>query len=71
MYIYIIECIDNSLYTGIAKDIVKRLKEHYFQTKNCAKYTKSHKMIGLRALWFTDSKIIASKVEYQIKTTTD
>jgi len=69
-YIYIIECEDNSLYTGIAKDIIKRLKEHYFKLKNCAKYTKTHQMKNLKALWSANTKSDASKLEYHIKNLT-
>lgn len=67
MYVYIILCDDNSLYTGVAKDIVKRLSEHYYQKKNCAKYTKSHKMVCLFSLFKTDNKSDAMKLEYSIK----
>jgi len=27
-YVYILQCVDNSLYTGIAKDVSRRLSEH-------------------------------------------
>lgn len=67
MYIYIIECEDGSYYTGIAKDIVARLEEHFFRLKKSAKYTKSHQMVSLRCLWETDTKINACKLEYHIK----
>lgn len=67
MFIYIIECQDDSLYTGVAKDIEKRLKEHYFQEKQSAKYTKSHQMKNLKALWHSETKQNAMKLEYQIK----
>lgn len=39
-YVYIILCLDGSLYTGIAKDVALRFEEHK-QGKG-AKYTKSH-----------------------------
>ena len=68
MYIYMLSCEDNSIYTGVAKDIVKRLKEHYFQLSSCAKYTKSHKITGLIALFSTENKSDAMKLEYHIKT---
>ena len=67
MFLYIIECEDGSLYTGIAKDIEKRLCEHYNKLKTCAKYTKSHQMKNLKALWKCSSKITASRLEYHIK----
>ena len=51
MYVYIIECEDGSYYTGMASNIVVRLRQHYFQKPQCAKYTKSHKMVTLKGLW--------------------
>ena len=70
MYIYIIECSNGSLYTGVAKDIEKRLSEHFYHKKQSAKYTKSHQMTSLKALWKTETKQDAMKLEYRIKTLT-
>lgn len=67
MFVYIIECEDGSLYTGIANDIVSRLREHYYRLKLGAKYTKSHQMQSLRCLWQVDDKSMACKLEYRIK----
>ena len=67
MFVYIIECEDGSLYTGVATNIEKRLDEHFYQKKQCAKYTKSHQMKSLCALWKTQTKPDACKLEYQIK----
>jgi len=67
MYIYIIECEDGSLYTGIAKDIMARLRQHYHHLPGCAKYTLSHQMKTLRALWLTEDKVMACKIEFWIK----
>lgn len=66
-YIYIIECEGNCLYTGIAKDIVKRLTNHYIKKTCCAKFTKSHQMINLKSLWTSETKSDALKLEYRIK----
>ena len=38
-WLYIIECNDKSLYTGITKDIKRRLKEHL--NKRGGRYTRS------------------------------
>ena len=40
--IYILECIDDSLYCGITNNIEKRLKQHKGEIKGGAKYTRSH-----------------------------
>lgn len=41
-YVYILKCSDDSLYTGIAKDVKKRLNDHNFK-KTGAIYTKSRR----------------------------
>ncbi len=64
-YIYIIECTDISLYTGVAKDISHRLLEH--KKKIGAKYTRSHGFSKLKALWVCDNRSDAQKLEYRIK----
>lgn len=69
-YIYILRCIDNSLYTGSTSDIKKRLKEHFSKNSVAAKYTKSHTPKEVVALWECEDKSGAMKVEYQIKTLT-
>ena len=32
-YTYILRCCDNTLYTGIASDIEKRMNEHFLQNE--------------------------------------
>ena len=64
---YIIECVDGSLYTGIAKDVVQRLRQHYHHLSGCAKYTLSHQMKDIRAVWRTEDKVTACRLEYWIK----
>ena len=64
-YIYIIECTDGTLYTGVTTDIDKRLCEH--KNKTGAKYTRSHPPAVLRALWTCEGRSDAQKLEYRIK----
>ncbi len=66
-YIYIVSCENGSLYTGIAKDIKKRLSQHASKAKPSAKYTKSHKVTRLEMLWETENYADAAKLEYRIK----
>lgn len=40
-YVYILECEDGSLYTGVTTDIERRFQEH--KRGDGAKYTVSHK----------------------------
>lgn len=65
-YIYMLRCEDNSIYTGITTDIEHRMKEHFTKI-NCAKYTYSHNAKKLQAVWQTENRVLASKLEYRIK----
>ena len=66
-YTYIIRCEGGSLYTGIAKNMFSRMKEHVGQKKSAAKYTKSHRVIALEALWSSADRGQASRLESAIK----
>lgn len=69
-YIYMLRCMDNSIYTGITKDVEKRMQEHFSKDEKCAKYTKTHTPRKLECLWKTETRKSASKLEYYIKTLT-
>ncbi len=62
-----LRCRDNSIYTGITNDLARRMNEHFFKSKNGAKYTKSHDAIRLEIAWQTEEKTNACKLEYWIK----
>ena len=66
-FLYMLECEDGSIYTGMAADMARRLKEHKERGKKCAKYTRSHPMKRLLALWETDTYAHAAKGEYAVK----
>ena len=67
-YTYMLRCKNNSIYTGITTDIKRRMEEHFSKDTKCAKYTKSHKPIKLECVWESENKVLASKLEYRIKT---
>lgn len=65
-YLYLLECHDRSIYTGITTDVERRLQEH--QAGTASKYTRSH---GAKKILYTESfknRSAASKREAQIKT---
>ena len=66
-YIYMLRCIDNSIYTGITTALKRRIEEHIKKDNKCAKYTMRHTAIKLELAWQTDNRSNASKLEYQIK----
>ena len=53
-YVYMVRCKDDSLYTGIAKDLGHRMNEHYYKKKNGAKYTKEPTDPDLEMVWETE-----------------
>ena len=67
-YVYMIRCFDNSIYTGITTDVKRRWEEHVARKQKCAKYTMNHPVKKIEAVWQTETRILASKLEYQIKT---
>ena len=66
-YTYMLRCKDNSIYTGITNDLNKRMEEHFSKDKKGAKYTKSHDVLKVEAVWSSKDKPLASKLEYRIK----
>lgn len=66
-YVYMLRCKDNSIYTGYTTNIKRRYSEHLGKYKRGAKYTHSRIPVSIAALWETDSKSSAMKLEYFIK----
>lgn len=66
-FVYIVRCRDNSLYTGITKDVARRIKEHNSSDKLGAKYTKARRPVELVYQETADSRSEASKREYKLR----
>lgn len=64
-FVYLIECIDGSLYTGIAIDVAARYAAHV--CGKGARYTRSHPPALLLGCVEYPDRSRASKAEYQIK----
>ena len=65
-FVYILECADKTLYTGIAKDLDKRMAEHNY-SKLGAKYTSSRRPVKLVYSKKFKNRSEASKEEIRIK----
>ena len=63
--VYLVRCIDQSLYCGVTKDIKKRLLEH--NSGKGAKYTKARTPVKLVGLSPQMAKREAFRLEYRIK----
>lgn len=66
-YVYILRCSDNSLYTGIATDVERRLDEHNQDNSLGAKYTRARRPVTLVYQEKVESRSDASKREYAIR----
>jgi putative endonuclease len=64
-YVYIIECRDGSLYTGIATDVERRYAEH--AAGKGARYTRSRPPVRLLARFEHPDRAAASRAEHAIK----
>ena len=65
--VYILQCADETFYTGITNDLDKRLQQHNGELKNGAKYTRSRQPVTLVYSESMGSRSEASKREYAIK----
>ncbi|MEA3370344.1 MAG: GIY-YIG nuclease family protein [Campylobacterota bacterium] len=65
-FVYILECSDKTLYTGIATDVERRLDEHNNSQKG-AKYTKVRRPVELVYSEESENRSSASKREHEIK----
>jgi putative endonuclease len=65
-YLYILECADKTLYTGITVDLERRLKEHNSSGLG-AKYTRARRPVSLVYSKKFKDRSTASSAESQIK----
>ena len=48
-FVYIVRCADGTLYTGVAADLERRLRQHNGELKGGARYTMGRRPVQL--LW--------------------
>jgi len=65
-WMYVVRCSDDSLYTGITTDVVRRVKEHNGSSKG-AKYTRSRRPVSLETSVMFANRSQALKAEYSFK----
>ena len=64
-FLYLIECADGSIYTGIARDVAARYAVHV--SGKGARYTRSHPPARLLATQAFPDRSSALKAEYRVK----
>ena len=66
-YVYLLRCLDGSIYAGITTDLKRRYREHRGEGKRGAKYTHAHPPAGYVAAWRAPDRSAAGRLEYQLK----
>jgi putative endonuclease len=64
-YVYILQCVDGSFYTGYTKDLNERTRQH--ENGTGAKYTKSHRPQRVAYVELFGTRSAAMKREREIK----
>ena len=65
-FMYVVKCVDDTLYTGITTDVTRRLHEHNNTAKG-AKYTKKRRPVTLLHSVGHSSRSSASRAESKFK----
>ena len=65
--VYILRCADGSLYTGVTRDVERRVEEHNSSRLLAARYTRSRRPVVLVYQEKASTHSAACKREYQIK----
>ena len=65
-WVYVIKCLDGTLYTGITTNLERRIFEHN-ESKKGAKYTRNKRPVNLEYSERHPDRSTASKREYCIK----
>ncbi len=65
--VYMVRCADGSLYTGIARNVTRRIEEHNSNNSLAASYTRARRPVTLVYQEAAATRSAASRREYQIK----
>ena len=65
-FVYMVECVDGTIYTGCSVDVERRVQEHNSGTRG-AKYTRSRRPVTLRWAQQCSSRSEALRAEARIK----
>jgi len=65
--VYILRCSDNSLYTGITRDLNRRLNEHNNNDRLASAYTRARRPVTIVYQESYPDRSSASKREAEIK----
>lgn len=64
-FLYALRCVDNTLYTGVTTDVLRRLREH--NTGRGASYTAGRRPVTLIGVWPFPDRSAAQKAEARFR----
>ncbi|MFA6111799.1 MAG: GIY-YIG nuclease family protein [Candidatus Latescibacterota bacterium] len=65
--LYLIRCNDDTLYTGIAVDVVRRFGDHAAQGRRCARYLRGRGPLRLAFAVEVGTRSRAAQIEARVK----
>ena len=65
-FVYIVKCVDETYYTGITTNVMRRLEEHNSRNRG-SKYTRSRRPVHLVCAVEVENMSDALKLEHKIK----
>lgn len=65
--VYVLECVDGSLYTGVTRDLDRRLRQHNGMLAGGPRYTSGRRPVQLRWSASAPSRSTAQQREAAIK----
>lgn len=66
-YVYVVRCADGTLYTGVAKDVARRVGEHNGDDALAARYTRGRRPVVLVYQEAAADRSAAGRREHAIK----
>ncbi len=66
-YVYLLECADETYYTGITTDLKRRLDEHNSDNKKGARYTRVRRPVSMVYFELCANRSEAATREYEIR----
>lgn len=66
-HVYILQCADHTLYTGVARDLAKRLEQHNGEQAGGPKYTRGRRPVRLVWSDVAADRSLAQRREAAIK----
>jgi putative endonuclease len=66
-YVYVLRCADDTLYTGIAVDVARRVDEHNSHDRLAARYTRGRRPVSVVYQEALPTRAEAARREHAIK----